>query len=387
MARPVQINIPSIIITGAGAFDEAGRQAAHTGMKRVLIVSDSYLVEQGLPGSIADQCGQADIETCVYGGVTLDPTDLNVEEGLAILHENDCDGVIAVGGGSSIDAGKGIAVMATNDGPLSEYAGYHRIPRAGLPLFAIPTTAGTGSEMSRVTVLTDTRRNVKMMMLDAHLLPTAAFVDYTLTLSMPRPLTANVGVDTLTHGIEAYVSRKAGTITDALALSCVELVGKHLVQAWKSPDDHGARKGMMDAASLGGMAFANSSVCLVHGMSRPLGAVFHLPHGLSNSVLLPAVTRFSVTAAPERYAVLARKLEWAGEGDDASKACEKLIDGLQKLNDTVEIPGLRDCGISKTALTDALDKMASDALDSGSPQNNPRIPTAEEIKSLYLEAY
>ena len=387
MAQPVQINIPSIIITGAGAFDEAARQAARTGMKRVLIVSDPYLVDQGLPGSIVDQCGKAGIEACVYGDVTPEPTDVNVEEGLAILLENDCDGIIAVGGGSSIDAGKGIAVMATNDGPLSEYAGYHRIPRAGVPLFAIPTTAGTGSEMSRVTVITDTRRNVKMMMLDAHLLPTAAFVDYTLTLSMPRPLTANVGVDTLTHGIEAYVSRKAGTMTDALALSCVDLVGKHLVQAWKTPGDHGARKGMMEAASLGGMAFANSSVCLVHGMSRPLGAVFHLPHGLSNSVLLPAVTRYSVSAAAERYAVLARKLGWAGEGDDATKACEKLIDGLQKLNDTVEIPGLRDCGISKKALRDALDKMASDALESGSPQNNPRIPTAEEVKSLYLEAY
>ena len=288
--------------------------------------------------------------------------------------ENDCDGVIAVGGGSSIDTGKGIAVTATNEGPLSEYAGYHRIPRPGVPLFAIPTTAGTGSEMTRVTVITDTRRNVKMMLLDAHLLPRAAFVDYTLTLTMPRSLTANVGVDTLTHGIEAYVSRKAGTITDALALSCVDLVGKHLVRAWKKPGDHAAREGMMEAASLGGMAFSNSSVCLVHGMSRPLGAVFHLPHGLSNSVLLPAVTRFSVSAAPERYAALARKIGWAGEKDDRSKACEMLVEGLQNLNNTVEIPGLRDCGISKQALTDALDKMASDALESGSPQNNPRIP-------------
>jgi len=386
-AGPVQINIPSIIMNGAGASDEAAPQAARAGLKHVLVVSDPYLVEQGLPARVADQFHKAGIKSQVYGGVTPDPTDVNVEEGLEILRANGCDGIVAVGGGSSIDAGKGIAVMATNDGPLSEYAGYHRIPRPGIPLFAIPTTAGTGSEMTRVTVITDTRRNVKMMMLDAHLLPTAAFVDYTLTLSMPRPLTANVGVDTLTHGIEAYVSRKAGTMTDALALACVDLVGRHLVQAWKHPGDHGARKGTMEAASLGGMAFANSSVCLVHGMSRPLGAVFHLPHGLSNSVLLPAVTRFSVAAAPERYAVLARKLGWAGEEDSAPEACEKLIDGLQKLNDTVEIPGLRDCGISEEALAGALDKMADDALASGSPQNNPRVPTADEIKTLYLEAY
>ena len=387
MAGPVRMNIPSTIVTGAGAFDEAAPHAARSGMKHVLVVSDPYLVEQGLPDRLVDQFGQTGIEARVYGDVTPDPTDVNVEEGLALFREEGCDGVIAVGGGSSIDAGKGIAVMATNDGPLSEFAGYHRIPRPGVPLYAIPTTAGTGSEMTRVTVLTDTERNVKMMMLDAHLLPTAAFVDYTLTLSMPRPLTANVGVDTLTHGIEAYVSRKSGTMTDALALSCVDLVGRHLVRAWKHPDDHGARKGMMEAASLGGMAFANSSVCLVHGMSRPLGAVFHLPHGLSNSVLLPAVTQFSLPGAPDRYAVLARKLGWAGEEDDTPRACALLVDGLRKLNETVEIPTLRDCGISMEALTGALDKMAVDALESGSPQNNPRVPTAEEIKTLYLEAY
>ncbi len=387
MSGPVQINIPSIIFTGAGAFDEAVPQARRIGLKNILLVSDPYLVEQGLPARIVEHCRQAGIDAHVYGGVTPDPTDVNVEEGLAVFRSNGCDAVIAIGGGSSIDAGKGIAVMATNDGPLSEYAGYHHIPRPGVPLFAIPTTAGTGSEMTRVTVITDTLRNVKMMMLDAHLLPTAAFVDYTLTLSMPPPLTANVGVDTLTHGIEAFVSRKAGTMTDPLALACVGLVGRHLVRAWRQPGDHAARKGMMEAASLGGMAFANSSVCLVHGMSRPLGAVFHLPHGLSNSVLLPAVTRFSVSSAPERYAILARQLGCAGEEHNSSEACDMLVDGLQKLNDTVEVPGLRDCGISEEALAGALDKMTEDALSSGSPQNNPRVPTADEIKSLYMEAY
>ena len=143
----------------------------------------------------------------------------------------------------------------------------------------------------------------------------------------------------------------------------------------------------MEAASLGGMAFANSSVGLVHGMSRPLGAVFHLPHGLSNSVLLPTITRFSIPAAPDRYAILARKLGWAGEENSSLESCEKLIDGLEKLNDAVEIPSLRDCGISRKAFISALDRMAADALQSGSPQNNPRIPTVDEIKSLYLEAY
>jgi alcohol dehydrogenase class IV len=265
--------------------------------------------------------------------------------------------------------------------------GYDRIPEPGLPLIAIPTTAGTGSEMTKVTVITDTRRNIKMMLLDPFLLPSAALVDYTLTMTMPRPLTAHVGVDALTHGLEAFVSRRASPMTDIIALSCIELVGRHLRDAWEKPDGAAAREGMMLAASQGGMAFSNSSVCLVHGMSRPLGAVFHLPHGLSNAVLLPAVTRFSLSGAPERYARAARALGWATDGAGTGEAGKALIDGLERLNRDLEIPRLRDCGISRAALDAALDKMVSDALESGSPQNNPRIPDRKDIALLYLEAF
>tara|TARA_B100000029_G_scaffold516827_3_gene635517 strand:- start:19841 stop:21025 length:1185 start_codon:yes stop_codon:yes gene_type:complete len=383
----VQINIPSIIISGGGAFNQIGTQAIRSGIKKGLVVTDPYMVENGIAQSIKRQCDSQGLKTYLYDKVTPEPTDINIKEGLQILRENRCDGIIAVGGGSCLDAGKGISIMATNKGPISRYAGYNQIPYAGLPLLAVPTTAGTGSEMTRVTVITDTEREVKMMLLDPHLLPKVAIVDYTLTLSMPKPLTAHVGVDTLTHGIEAYVSRKASNITDALALTCVALVGKHLVKAWQKPNDHEARKGMMEAASLGGMAFSNSSVGLVHGMSRPLGALFHIPHGLSNSILLPTITSFSIDAAPKRYSLLARTLGWAKEGDDATKCCQLLIDGLEALNNLVQIPSLKDLGISKKELLESLNKMTEQALESGSPQNNPRIPSTEEIKSLYMEAY
>ena len=227
MTSPAHINIPSSIFIGAGAIDQVGPEVKRFGVNRLLIVSDPFMAKTEHLEHILQALQAGGIESITYGDVTPDPTDSNVLEGLALLKEHRCDGVLAFGGGSSIDAGKGIAVMATNSGHLSVYMGYNLIPKKGIPLFAIPTTAGTGSEMTRVTVITDTSRHVKMMILDPHLVPAAAFVDYTLTFTMPKPLTAHVGVDTLTHGLEAYVSRKANAMTDVFAISCIHQVGQH----------------------------------------------------------------------------------------------------------------------------------------------------------------
>src|SRR5581483_1121666 len=262
----------------------------------------------GVAAEIAALLDEAGIAVAVLDSVQPDPTDRNVADGLALLRSQRCEALIALGGGSPIDAAKAIAVLSKNAEPLAQYIGYHKIPQPGLPLIAMPTTAGTGSEVSRAAVITDTQRDIKMMMLSAHLLPAAALVDYELTMSMPPGLTAAVGVDTMTHGIEAYVSRRAHGLTDPIALSCVHLVARHLRTVFSEPHNKEARAGMMLAACQGGMAFSNSSVCLVHGMSRPIGAIFHVAHGLSNAVLLPAVTRFSIPAAVERYAVIARTL-------------------------------------------------------------------------------
>jgi alcohol dehydrogenase class IV len=296
--------------------------------------------------------------------------------------------IVALGGGSPIDAAKAISIMATNQPPLSQYMGYHKIPRPGVPLIAIPTTAGTGSEVTKVTVITDQEKNIKMMMLDYHLLPTVALVDYELTLTMPQGLTAHVGVDTLTHAIEAYISRKANALTDPIALACVKLVADNLYKAWNEPENHEARSAMAIAAAQGGMAFSNSSVCLVHGMSRPIGALYHVPHGLSNAVLLPAVTRFSIPGALARYAVVARVMGYAATNNDDETAADALAEGLEQLNKQLAVPRLRDCvKADADAFDTSLPKMAADALASGSPQNNPVVPTAEQIMELYREAW
>ena len=290
-------NIPSTIILGGGASDQLVAQVQRLGARRALLVTDAYLQQNGLAERFAGQLRAAGVETGIFAGVQPDPTAQNVMDGLGELQRCRAEVVIGLGGGSPMDAAKTFAVLATNPPPIAQYAGYHKVAQPGLPLVVIPTTAGTGSEVTKVAVITDTERDVKMMLLDVHLLPRVALVDYELTMTMPPGLTAHVGVDTLTHAIEAYVSRRANPLTDPIALSCTRLVAEHLLTAFREPDNRPAREAMMTAACQGGMAFSNSSVCLVHGMSRPIGAHFHVPHGLSNAVLLPDVTRFSLPGA------------------------------------------------------------------------------------------
>ncbi len=383
-----QFNIPATIITGAGASRELAPQLARLGARRVLLVTDAFMESSGVAGGFVRALEEAGLAVALFSGVQPDPTDTNVRDGLRIYMGKNCDTIVALGGGSPIDAAKAIAVLTTNPEPLAQYQGYHKIARAGAPLVVIPTTAGTGSEVTKVAVVTDTARDVKMMMLDRHLLPTVALVDFELTLTMPPALTAHVGVDTLTHGIEAYVSRKATALTDPLALTCIRLVGEHLETAWRDPGNRAAREGMMLAATLGGVAFSNSSVALVHGMSRPIGAVFHVPHGLSNAVLLPAVTRFSIPGAPERYATVARTMGWAAATDLSAAAGDKLVAGLAALNARLGVPTLGRCrGLERGKFDVTLETMAADALASGSPQNNPVIPTVAQIVGLYGEAW
>lgn len=387
-AASAHFNVPATIISGGGAIAELAPQLQRMRVSRVLLVTDEFMVRSGLAARVETDLRRAQIEVRIFAGVQPDPTEINVMDGLALFSAARAEALVALGGGSPIDCAKAISILTANPSPLNRYMGRHKVPRAGAPLVAIPTTAGTGSEVTKVAVITDTVNNVKMMMLDAHLLPAVALVDYALTLSMPATLTAAVGVDTLTHGIEAYVSRLANALADPLALACIENVGRHLETAWREPSNRAAREGMMIAATQGGMAFANSSVCLVHGMSRPLGAVFHVPHGISNAMLLPEVTRFSLAGARGRYATVARKLGWASPSDRDETAADALVEGLVALNHRLGIPRLRDDPrIDRERFFQSLEKMATDALASGSPQNNPVVPGTAEIVELYRAAW
>lgn len=381
-----ELHLPPDVHVGGGVSERAGEVAASLGLARVLVVTDPVMVERGIAGPVSERLEAAGIAVATFSEIRGEPTTAEVDGALAALREHEADGVLAVGGGSSLDTGKAVAAMATNEGAIGDYAGYGKIPRPGLPLLAVPTTAGTGSEVTRVTVITDAEREVKMMVLDGHLLPRAALADWRLTLTSPPGLTAAVGVDSLTHAIEAFVSAKANPVCDLFALRAAALIAQHLRRAHADGGDEAAREALMLGSLLAGAAFSNASVALVHGMSRPIGAHFHVAHGLSNAVLLPTITRWSLEAAPARYAALARAMGVAGEEDSEERAGAALVEELEALNADLGIPRLGELA-EREHFERVVRDMAAAALQSGSPDFNPRRPTADEIVALYEQVY
>jgi alcohol dehydrogenase class IV len=383
----IELHLPQDLVIGGGTSDDLAEHVSRIGITRPLVVSDRFLLDEGPAGPLVERVRSSIPDVATFGDVQPDPTLANVEGALQAMRDHEADGVVAIGGGSPMDTAKAAAVAFANPGDVRDYGGYGNVPGPGLPLVAVPTTAGTGSEVTRVAVITDTDRDVKMMMLDGHLMARVAISDYKLTISTPASLTSWVGVDSLTHAIEAYVSKKATVLTDMLALQAARLIGAHLRRAVSTPDDEQAREAMMLGATLAGAAFSNASVALVHGMSRPIGAHFHLAHGLSNALLLPAVTRFSVSGAPPRYATVAREMGLAQPEDADDTACERLVDELERLNADLDIPSLSAAGVERDHFERVVADMAQAALDSGSPGFNPRPSTKEEIVALYHEAY
>ena len=375
------------MITGSGASEKVGEQAKRLGATNALIITDPGIAKIGYANRTAEILKDVGVATSIFTEVTPDPTLQNVRDGLQQYTDEDCDIVVSIGGGSAIDCGKGIAMKLTNSGEFTDYMGVDKIPHPGGRLIAIPTTAGTGSEVSKVTVITDTESNVKMMLSSAYLLPSVALVDPLLSLSAPPDLTAAVGVDALTHAIEAYISKRAQPITDALALKAIRLISGSLRQAWADGENISARTDMMIGASIAGMAFSNSSVALVHGMSRPIGAYFHIHHGLSNSVLLLDVMEFSLVGAPTRFAEIAAAMGETIEGLSPIKQADAAVVAVERLIKDIQMPRLGEIGIDKDKFEQVIDQMACDAITSGSPANNPRQASAEEIVSLYRRCF
>ena len=381
------ITMPRLMSVGGGALAELPALIARLGLRHPLVVTDPYIARCGILDRATGLLDKAQIPYSVFADTVSDPTTGVIETGVAILRDGDFDSLVAIGGGSSIDTAKGMSVLFANGGSMRDWKVPAEIPQLGPPLIAIPTTAGTGSEVTRFTVVTDTETDEKMLIAGLACCPAAAIVDYELTLSMPYRLTADTGIDSLTHAIEAYVSRRASPFTDGLARNAMGLIARHIRSACAEPDNRAAREAMMLGATAAGMAFSNASVALVHGMSRPIGAFFHVPHGLSNAMLLPEITAFSAPAALERYADCARAMGVAEEGEGSQAAVARLIDELRRLNKDLKVPSPQAYGIERGRYDELLPVMASQALASGSPANNPRIPTADEIIDLYRRVY
>lgn len=380
-----RIQSPCVIRIGGGIASEAGEVLQQLGLSKPLIVTDTNLIKIGHVKTLTDILKTANIHAHIFDGVIEDPTDTCVDDGITALNAGDYDCIIGFGGGSPMDMAKAISFMAVNPGHVRDYKAPKQIDKCGLPIILIPTTGGTGSELTRWCVITDTKQPEKYNLSGLACVATAALIDWTFTTTKPARITADTAVDSLTHAIEAYVSKRAHPYTDAFALSAMPLIADNVRTAYADPENGPAREALMLAASQAGMAFSNASVALVHGMSRPIGAHFHVAHGLSNAMLLPAVTAFSLDSAPERYAQVARVMKWATDSDSDKSACVKLVEGLKQLNDDLEVPSPTKLGHVEDEKMFTL--MASQALASGSPQNNPKVPTIGEIVELYHEMW
>ncbi len=370
---------------GGGAAARIAALLGRFGLSRPLIVTDPVMVKLGLVRRITDALEAAGIVCTIFSDTVPEPVDTVVEAGVAAARGGEFDCLIGFGGGSPIDTAKAINILlaAAPGARMRDFKVPVAADTAALPLIAVPTTAGTGSEATRFTVITDTETDEKMLIAGLGALPLAAVVDYELTMSVPPRTTADTGIDAFTHALEAYVSRRANPVSDAYARSAMRLIGANLRKVWQTPQDRDAREAMMLGATLAGLAFSNASVALVHGMSRPIGAHFHVPHGMSNAMLLPAVTRFSLNAALPRYAESARLAGFARADDADQLAGARLIEALEAINAELEVPTPQGFGVARADWDALLPRMAEQALASGSPGNNPAVPDAAEIVRIY----
>lgn len=379
MAR--EFIVPGQIISGSGALSMA--EVAISGLgKKAFIVTDKVMIQLGNCAKVEEALKNRGVEYAIYSEITGEPTDVMIDNGLKLYKEEGCDFMVALGGGSPIDSMKAIAALVVNGGNISDFMG-KVIDVEVPPMVAIPTTAGTGSEATQFTIITDTKKDIKMLLKGKVLMPALAVIDPQFTMTAPPKITAATGLDALCHAVEAYTSRKSQTLSDTFALSAVKRIFKYLPAAFHDGSDEEARVEMSVAALEAGIAFNNASVTIIHGMSRPIGALFHVAHGLSNAMLMKECLGFALEGAYERFGTLGRAIGAAAEGDSDKEASEKFLAAVEAITKELETPTLAEYGIDRDSFFQVIDKMANDAMDSGSPQNTAREVTAEDVKQIY----
>lgn len=377
--------IPNHTVVGTNVLGEAAPLLKKMGNK-AFIVTGRHVAVADMMKQLTALLDENGIDCVIFDGITGEPTDTMIENGVEMLKSSGCDFIIGIGGGSPLDSAKAIAAMAVNEGSIADYNG-KKITGEILPLAAIPTTAGTGSEATKFTVITDSEKGIKMLLKGDVLVPKLAIVDSSFTVGAPKSVTSATGLDALTHAVEAYTSRKAFSMTDTLAVSAVKRIMKYLPIAYKEPDNSLAREQMSIAALEAGICINNSSVTIVHGMSRPIGALFHVPHGMSNAMLLKECLSFAVSGAYEKFANLGRETGAASDSDSDETAAEKFIDSLQNICDVCEIPTLEQYGIDRDEYYSKISKMATDAVASGSPANTVKKVTVDDCIEIYKKLY
>lgn len=371
---------PGRIIFGWNSVEQVGAEALKFGSRALLVTGRNSSRANGSLDAVRTSLQAAGVTATLFCEVDSDPCVQTITAGAARARECGADAIIALGGGSPLDAGKAIGLMALQDGTIVDYE-KSSLLRPGLPVIAISTTAGTGSEVTKFVVITDTERKIKMLINSPFLIPQVAILDPRLTLSIPPTFTAGPGMDALTHAIEAFQSSLATPTTDIFALSAIRLIGGNLVKATLNGDNVSARTAMLLGQLHAGLAFGNASVALVHAMSRPLGAHFGIPHGQANAILLPWVMEYNRPACPEKFVRIAEALGGSVNSLPLKEASLFAVDAVRDIYAATGLPlTLSELGVSDAAIP----TLARDASQSGSVLFNPRKPTLKEIERLYL---
>ncbi len=374
---------PVHTIIGEGCIKEIPRHIRHIGVSKALIVTDEGLVKIGTVKMVTDVLDASSNSYVIYSGVKPNPTVSIVNDAKACYDENHCDYIIAIGGGSPIDVGKSVGILATNGGIIEDYNGLELSKKPSAPIIAVNTTAGTGSEVTRAFVVTDEVKKSKMLCVDSNSLAYLAINDPQMMVNMPASLTAATGMDALTHSIEAFVANSRCPFTDGIALESIRLIGQNLVRAVENGHDMEARTNMCWAQYMGGLAFSNAGLGMVHAMAHQLGGFYNTPHGVANAILLPYVMRFNLPNAADRYAEIAKVFGFNTANMTQEQAAMAAILYIEELKKVIKIPRLADTAFNP----EDAKALALNALqDTGMPEN-PRQPSVEEVIEVFYQAY
>jgi alcohol dehydrogenase class IV len=378
----VKFHAPEVVF-GPGSLAEAGFCAVRLGARRPLVVTDPGIIEAGWVSDLLKHLADAGLDPVVWSQVTPNPRDHEIRAAYAHYLELDCDVIIGIGGGSVADAAKGVAVLSGNGGDILDYAGVDRMTRPIPPLLVIPTTSGTGADVSQFCIVTDTDRLVKITIMGRALVPDISITDPHLLVTMPEQLNAATGLDALTHGIEAFVSLAHNPLADTHALDAVRLVMGHLRTTMVTPHDETGRRKMAQASLQAGLAFSNAILGATHAMSHQVGGLLDAPHGVVNGVLLPHVIRYNARATPDRFVDLADAAGLDVAGLPGVEAAEVLAAHVRRLADDVGVPrGLRELGVTE----DDVPRLAHTTLDDACLTTNPRAATEGDVVQLFRDA-
>ena len=382
--RSFELYCPTKVKFGVGISSKAGEELKNLKARKVLVVVDSGIVAAGLLDDILLSLKKADLPYVVFDEVEVNATLSKVLKASELQKRENCDFLLCIGGGSTIDTGKGIGCLATNPGPLLDYEGPEKYHNPPLPSIAIPTTAGTGSELSFGAVLYDKERDYKFSFRSAMQIPKVALLDPLLLKSLPPSVAAATGMDALSHCVEAFVSKWATHLTDGYCRENFYLIGKYLRRFVSNPSDIEAASGMLQASAMGSLAFNTARLGLVHAMASPLGVHFHLPHGTACAVLMPPVIRFNLMANPEKYIQMAEALEGSVEGQLEMDRALCAVSAVERLMNDIDIRFDFD---ADQITDDKLSKMADQSLSSGMQMTNPRNATKQDVIRVFKDLF